>query len=388
MQTHALASWTLSMLALAGVALAVDYPPADHGGADLLLSDGDRIWGAHTNVGRFVVPEGAKVDVHRYYPAVAASGCLDVDAREIEIAGKLNAEGAGYTGGGGGSGRPAFGYQPQYDGKEGKAGKPRYTEYNSEGSLWPHAWGDGPAGGITSSWNPSIRNGGYDDIDVNTDMTTDTSVLMGSGGAGGYGDASVNTLPVLCFPRPRGGTGGNGGGPGGGAVRLVASERLAISGTVYTVGATGGAGRAGVPGYAAILQTECVYHGSDGGDGGTGDVVNNGRGNAGSGAGGGVLLLCLAKEGLEISGEVDTRSSEWRSQGLPTDGVRNGGTLKIMYSGDAPTSGTLLSGRTFFRDLDDEPLEPFETLLGRVPRLPSMDRNQDGVVDAADATGS
>lgn len=58
---HALAALAAFLLSF-GLAPAADHPSRDHGGADLVLEDGDRIWGVHENVGRFVIPGEVQVD--------------------------------------------------------------------------------------------------------------------------------------------------------------------------------------------------------------------------------------------------------------------------------------------------------------------------------------
>ena len=349
----------------------------------MVLADGDVIWGEHRNVGHFEIPAGATVNVHRYYPDVPWSGRLDVYADDIVISGTLTAEGAGYTGGGGAGGLGATGSIPEYDGDDGANGNPRYYGYLGS-EAWPNR-GDGQFGGKPHHTIQSTRNGGYNSLNANTDTTTDTSVLMGSGGAGGYATLPLNNPPGLCLFEPVGGNGGRGGGPGGGAIRLFAVSSISVPGKVRLMGATGGGGDFGKEGSINNHVSPCTSIGGDGGRGGSGDVVNSGSDNAGSGAGGGVVLSCETSGGTWITGVIDVRSSEWRN-GRVEDGIRNGGTVKIFFRGDLETSGTLKGGRIYLRDLDDEPLSPVEPILRKVYNYnpPSFDLNQDTIVDAAD----
>ena len=225
---------SLFSLLLANLCQAADYPPADHGGSDLVLTDGDVIWGEHRNVGCFVVRgdlipttgypffRPTTVTVRRYVPDIPWSGRLDVYADDIVISGTLTAEGAGYTGGGGEGGLGASGSLPAYTGANGANGNPRYYGYSGS-ETWPNK-GDGPFGGTPHNTSQPIRNGGYNSLNANTDTTTDTSVLIGSGGAGGYPTLPLNNPPGLCLFEPVGGNGGRGGGPGGGAIRLLAVD--------------------------------------------------------------------------------------------------------------------------------------------------------------------
>ena len=373
----------LSYLLLPAIGVAADYPPMDHGGSDLVLTDGDVIWGEHRNVGHFEIPAVATVNVHRYYPEVPWSGRLDVYADDIVISGTLTAEGAGYTGGGGAGGLGATGSLPEYDGDDGANGNPRYYGYLGS-EVWPNR-GDGQFGGKPHHTNQSTRNGGYNSLNANTDTTTDTSVLIGSGGAGGYPTLPLNNPPGLCLFEPVGGAGGNAGGPGGGCVRLFSTSSLHVAGRVLATGAFGGAGNFGETGSINNHVSPCISIGGDGGDAGDSDDLNGSSTDVGSGAGGGVLVLCGAPGEIQVTGTIDTRSSEWRF-GRVDDGIRNGGTVKVFFTGDLESSGTLKGGRIYLRDLDDEPLSPVEPILRKVYNYnpPSFDLNQDTIVDAAD----
>ena len=77
----------------------------DQGGADLILANGDYIHSQLTNVGKFTVPAGATVYVTKWDGS--AYGYVEVYAQNIDVAGTIDAQIAGYfgySGGGGGGG--------------------------------------------------------------------------------------------------------------------------------------------------------------------------------------------------------------------------------------------------------------------------------------------
>ena len=92
---------------------ADNYPPADHGGADLTLQSDDQIYGVHTNIGTLTIPAGQTAKVLPYSSSTTGSGFVEITAARVTIAGTLDATGAGYPGGdggggGGGSAKPSF----------------------------------------------------------------------------------------------------------------------------------------------------------------------------------------------------------------------------------------------------------------------------------------
>src|SRR5690606_5595024 len=94
----------VSALHLFDVSPIREIPPMDHAGGDLLLQEGDLIWGTHQNVGRFYIPGGDEVKVRVYHPDEEGSGTVVVHADRVEVFGTLNATGVGYSGGSGGGG--------------------------------------------------------------------------------------------------------------------------------------------------------------------------------------------------------------------------------------------------------------------------------------------
>ena len=332
---------------------ARDIPPQDHGGADLILADGDRIWGDQTGIRRFEVPAGALVRLHQYFPSIPGSGQVHVSAEEIVVAGELNAEGCGYTGGGGQGGAGVYN---SVDARRGADGAPRYLDYTSPPSTWPYAYGDGPAAGPPFAFFTGLPSpvGGYNVSGRNTDETTDSLVLMGSGGGGGSswneGGESRCNHPGLGYH------GGTSGGAGGGAIRLMAKGSLLVSGRILTASINGRGGTAGKRASAipnSQLPFFCTITGGDGGNGGScTSVIEESPPSArlGSGGGGGVLLMCESDGGLTVTGTVDCRSTRSTSSTSTNGGVLNGGTLKIFYNGQVTLTGSLRGGRVYRRN--------------------------------------
>lgn len=344
---------SLLMFFIFSLCPAVEYPPMDHGGANLTLVDGDEIWGVHQGIGQFIVPGSATINVRLYHPDEPDTGVLDIHAESIAIEGSLDAEGAGYTGGGGGGGGggrffPSGFPIPEHYGDVGIPGKGRYPGFDSnlEGSG---SGGDGPFGGVNTTLPKLHRNGGYDVLAGNADKTTDTIVYMGGGGSGAVGGVGE---PSFDCSIPAGGTGGGGGGAGGGAIRLFAIESLSLEGTILTRGTTGGDAGPGT--------TEGGYcNGCPNCKGGTGGPGGDGFGNEGSdgsygfdrnigpglGAGGGVVLYCEKEDGLSLTGTVDARGGN--------EAMFNGGSIKIFFLGDAPTTDSLHAPRILLQDLSE-----------------------------------
>ena len=198
--------------------------------------------------------------------------------------------------------------------------------------------GDGPARGAIS------EPGGYNVPGGNTDVTTDTSLLMGSGAGGAPGwESTTYTFPYQFMPFP-GSPGGSGGGTGGGCVKLFAQKTLTFSGHIRT---TGSFGNIGSPGSNAHCFDSGCFGGAGGNGGGSRPYLTLGPRNR-AGGGGGVLLFCDSPNSLTLTGEIDTRGGG--------EFLENGGTVKIFYKGERPTSGTIQSPRVYYRDLGELPL--------------------------------
>ena len=311
-------------------ASATDYPPANHGGGDLTLHTGDRIWGTHTGIGRFVIPDGEVVVVRPYLPTAVATGGVAIYATNVEILGTLDGNAAGYTGGGGGVySPPSVGGTGTYSGFGGSVGyyntstcwykytsPPQYgTTVSSLGGSG-HS-GDGPAKGeggrgqyyssnpCTGYWGGaagcSATDGGYGtQPGQNNDVSVDDSILLGSGGGG----AASN---------------GRGGGNGGGMIRIVPSvglllgpeSKISVDGAWGALPISPSGGNSWPPIYTL-------------------DGTPPGRYDGGAGSGGGICidLRQMTDEDQLVIGRGAVISSR-----TPSDAVVNppiGGTVKIM----------------------------------------------------------
>ncbi len=269
------------------------FPPQDHGGSDLILVDGDEIWGEHTNI-KHLILDG--VVIVRYHDRNSTdTGTLKIYGEQIVIAGVLDATGAGFTGGGGSLGFGTF---------LGVRGKNRYNEVTTS-----------PEG--TAISGPTGSDGGYNEPAINSDETEDESIEMGTGGIGGSGGLLSDPDYFNCG----GGGGGGGGGAGGGAVSLIAEEFMYVPGQILTRGTAGQSGTNGTDGRGCLGSTCFAGDGGDGGNswppgedlGGEGGGPGpnpfalqgiNGR-SGGSGAGGGIMLKSLTPNSLIVTGTLD-----------------------------------------------------------------------------------
>ncbi|MFC1600839.1 right-handed parallel beta-helix repeat-containing protein [Candidatus Sumerlaeota bacterium] len=368
--------------ASAPLSWAADYGPTNHAGGNLTLTNGDRIWGAHTNVGTFTIPVGAIVTVREFETAAAGSGLVEVEAADIVINGTLDASGAGHEGGGGGGGGggSALG-GPFFAGEGGHAGAPGSVlrdgsagSYGNAGTAdyyddWGGTGGAGGAGagtysgsggaataGVAASTGPDGQAGTAGAYSVPVDSTTDLSVWMGSGGGAGGGAAGGGTNSQNVSQGAGGGGGGGAGGAGGGCIMLTASNSMDLDGgTLLSPGTQGGDGAGGWSGIASVTGGQ----GGNGGGGGSttpaaeglggnpgpgqgGQNIPGGRGGAGgSGGGGGILINCALMGGLSMEGAT-----------INVGATASDGTVKVRYGGFDPTGGaTITAGRVDAQNL-------------------------------------
>lgn len=319
-------------------AAAADYPPADHGGADLTLGHNDRIWGTHTGIGTFKIPAETSVTVHKYNGLTSDTGRLRVEAETILIEGGLSASTAGYTGGGGGGGGAMASCTSEsiydrtgYPGGEGAYGGTMFNGQKGTDSTGPPYYpGKGGAGGPGDGrWagNPA----GYAGPGINGDVSTSTLVWMGSGASGDKGsDPGCNYSPSF---------GGNAGGRGGGCIELVASSRIVL-GSASDLQANGGVRHAAVLMYlenGGNVEPQMSEADS------TQYVSTSFR----PGAGGGILLHTT-----DSSSDITIApSAQVRTLGGYRNSI-NGGTVKIFHAGDLVSSGEAIqAGRLYIYSL-------------------------------------
>jgi hypothetical protein len=324
--------------------VATDYPPADHAGTNLVMTNGDRIWGVHTGINEFRVPESARVRVEDFDGTDTICGSVEIHATRIVIEGWLDASGAGYTGGSGGgggggcyanilaggggfAGDPAYGDSP-FRGQPGESAKVLVLPGKiiiTPGAGGPGGVGDGPFAGGTA------EAGGYAAPAANGDSSLDLSTLMGSGGGGNPGAGGSGGA---------GGTGGNAGGCGGGMIRLFPSSEFVMKSTSQVL-ASGCEGRLGFPGGA-------VLSGGDGGDSLRDVDIGNAPGTGG--AGGGILVDMSTCQTVSLeprSANPDAGAALIVSLGGGRIAA-NGGTVKVRVGTNPPAipEGTIQAGRS------------------------------------------
>lgn len=353
-----------------------DSASTDHNGADFIIPADAPLSGTHYNVGLFKVESGVTVSVSPYDGSSSETGMLTVYAESVEIAGVIDAEGAGYGGGGGGGGGAGGSFITGPNGNTGSGGGE--VQGGASGANGNYAWGTnnihggaggdggsgggsgggaGGTGGGAGTGGSAADNGEIggtgaagDDALYNNNLNTPSgTVVMGSGGGGaggGGGGGGLNVEVASCWGG--GGAGGGAGGSGGGAVVLYSFGSLSISGEILTRGISGFSGQTTV--------FESFQSGSSGGnsagsasgrpgDHGGGQEANGhqpSRGgsamNGGAGSGGGILL-----KGTDVylSGAVIDCSG----------GSGNPGEIKIFHS-------NILSNGTYLGDTDPD-IEPY-----------------------------
>lgn len=203
-----------------------------------------------------------------YANTVTVSGLIDGSGRGMP--GGVNIAGTGGAGGAAGvapsppgagglgdstAGGPGSGDYGGTGGSAGNSAAPGGAAGSALDSTRSGAGGGGGNVGLLSSGG-SASAGGYLLAGVNGDLSTDSSVVAGSGGgAGGTGGSGAGgggglsgqaTAPNCPGAGGQGGKGGNGGqggkgGNGGAAVYIYASS-VTVSGNINTTGQSGSAG--------------------------------------------------------------------------------------------------------------------------------------------------
>ncbi len=323
-----------------GFAFSADYGPAHHGGSDISLNNGDRIWGRHDGIRVFTVATSATVTVAPYDGSTTSGrGTLDVEASAVDVGGTITATGSGFTGGGGGAGGGAS-ITSMRSSCNSPGGVPGVGDYGTSFTGGYVSGLNGSPGGAADGPFPGIPggqlDGGYAAAAANGDSSADASLSMGSGGAGGSGTpgwAYLDTWDPLnpvanCFS----GMGGGGGGRGGGIIRLKATDYFLLrSGARIQADGTYG--------------SDLAATGQDGrnvsppGSGSPGVPFPGGRG-----AGGGILVdLTAAPQAVFESGSTMSSLGGGANTG-------NGGTVKVFYNPAAwrQNYATVQSGRYFW----------------------------------------
>lgn len=117
----------------------------------------------------------------------------------------------------------------------------------------------------------------------------------------------------------------------------LSSKTFAVCGVSYGSGSSGGA--AGAAGGNGSIGGDggCGLSGAGGG-GGAGSGGSAAGGNGGNGAGGS-LVLKNTSGSMTVSGTIDARGG--------SSSTTNGGTVKLFYTGSAPSTSGISSGRTY-----------------------------------------
>ncbi len=346
-----------------GSSSATDYPPANHAGANLTLADGDRVWGLHEGIGILSIPTSATVHVPGYDGVTTGSvGWFEARCVQADIAGTLDASGAGFTGGGGGGGGAGYipptgdwhfpptvfacgaGGVPAYSCEASKGGQGlgpswhletfpiKYWMQDSYSQGGAGGRGDGPGGGDGGTTVTPGQPGDYSP--GGTDNSGGTAVWPGSGGGGGCGYAGGYASP---------GPGGGGGGCGGGVIRIIASSAFTL-GTSGTLLAEGRLGANGDPGSADPMFGPISGKGGDAIPPGAGLGGNASAGSGGAGAGGGILI------DLRAANTITFRTGSRISTADGALSTGHAGTLKVVHPASTPAdlSGVSLTvGRLF-----------------------------------------
>jgi hypothetical protein len=396
-------------LSIRGVGQIVEGPaPGDYQGRDLVIEQapGVILGGEYLNVNRFIVRPGVTVFVR-----LNASGHLTVRAREIDVQGAINGDGAGWGGsggaGGGGGGNqaprrassglsgpgatpPSVPDQGNDNGNGGNgANGGRGGEYIGVAGIGRVGGGAG-AGGVGGVLGQAVGadrdlagkpantglndgedgkhggHGGYAQFEANGDASTDDSVWMGAGGGagggGGGGSASTRQAGAISGGTPVGGGGGGGGGQAGGnggaIIRLIASEYLNLANSSYlsAKGLWGGGAAGGTAGNRGTAPSKLGGIGGDGGaygalaDRGSGGLGGNGRADGGGKTGG--RGGDGGDGGSGAGGGILLSAPRMDLQGAIYNqgglGPANGGTVKLFYGPDGKQgSPPITTGRLF-----------------------------------------
>ncbi len=311
----------------------------DHGGTNWTLSSNTVVAGNHINVGTFTVNNGVTLTVD------PACHYFNVTANNIVVLGTINANGAGWVGGNGGTYGGLWAADGSSDGRGitscwdknnckalgqkggvggsagsgtggGNAGGIGGTGYGSkqECGFWSDdggvvgggGGGGGGAGGTYGGAGGTGKAGGGGGLDDNTCGNAGCQpYIVGAAGTGGTATATYGSSTTETIEYGSGGAGGGGGGRGsfcgsttcysaggiggigGGSVKLIASQNLTCSGNIYANGTSGGNGGDGgennfTRDCCADLNDDCSEQ--------TFSAPGGGGSGAGGGSGGGIML--------------------------------------------------------------------------------------------------
>lgn len=267
---------------------------SNYAGADLKPNNGDILSGTFTNVGEFRIQSG-------YTVYIAQGTVFSITARCVIVEGTLDATGKGYAGG-------ALGGSPSNGGN-----------------------GSGSGGGYGGVHGPCVHGsggggGGYGGNGGNGSIHT----FYTGGGAGGsaYGSSSFPGIDMgsgggaaashCNSPGTYGASGA--GGNGGGAIEIISTGKILVSGSILANGAAGGNGQAmtyagagggggsggsiNITALSGFITGTLSAKGGKGGDAGAGGPYAQ---SGGGGGGGRIKItagLCTDGSSISVSGGV------------------------------------------------------------------------------------
>ncbi len=346
-----------------------------HAQCDTTIVNGDMIVNSPTFMsgvylvnGTFEVTSGTTVFVQKY--ELGGCGKLEVQAENILVSGTINGDFAGYTGGTGGapgtivtsltgdqiaindcsnkdntgqvtleggqSGTSGTGPGAGLSGADGQNGSgPKQQCMNNDDEAGMIGGSGGAGGGAGGSYGGTGSNaaaggagtGNYQTNGLN--VSTGFPVVGGNGGNGGAAGATYGTLSGEEIDLGSGGggaggggrsydtgLGGNDGGNGGGAIILIASDSLAVTGSISANGENGVSGGNGGNGGTS---PKCCSDGCDDCGEATLSTGSGGGAGAGGGSGGGIFLK--AGNVAEITGNLSVNGGNGGSGGSRGNGV-------------------------------------------------------------------
>lgn len=352
-----------------------------------LVQNSDIVMSGTFNIGGiFHVPSGVTVYVNAY--GNDTCGMLVINARKIIIEGNIDGDFSGYTGGnpglgatvvtsvtgdesaltgchnkdnpgqitlgGGLPGGTGTGSGAGSSGGQGSVGSGPKQQCQNVGDAFGMIGGSGGAGGggggsYGGSGSAGGMGGGGSDqhTENNVSISSAYTVLGGIGGAGGNGGLVYGTSTGTDLEPGSGGGGaggggrsfyqgsnGNRGGNGGGAVKLVATDTLIVTGTIRVNGEDGQAGGTGGNGDET---TDCCSDGCN--DCGERTLSAGAGGGAGSGGGSGGGILLQSGYYARITGTLSANGGDGGGSGNKGTGLScdyNGG---IICGSQSITSG-------------------------------------------------
>ena len=345
--------------------------------------------GTHTYTGKVQI-DGTLL-VSGYNENVATAGWLQLIAQDIVVSstGKIDAQGRGYGGGGGGVNDAVQGANGKA-GTNGHGGKGNPAYWGYPGICCGGGGGGGSPDG-TGGQGGCANNGNAGAIDKGGDgakgCSNSAAGVGGTGYGGGGGGGGGNSAA--------GGSGG-GGGSGGldGKWTTGGNGGGSYGGTGGQGQASAGAGKGTNGGYQALAANgdtsinATLWFGSGGGGGGSYTSGGSGGGGGGGGSGGGILILNTTGDitiagtvsaagagggtgggptpsgpgsggsggGIGIFGHNVTITGSIDAQGMVqnTPDVSNGGTFKLFYVQNS-TTGTVHVGRWFSKQRPTAP---------------------------------